>query len=75
MVEKDGHTKVTIIPTGLSYTQQGRWNVTLRFGPAITRSDYIDSTHLLRDVEMRVRELSDESTGTESLHAEETIQL
>ena len=75
MVEKDGHTKVTIIPTGLSYTQRGRWNVTLRFGPAITRSDYIDSTHLLRDVEMRVRELSDESMGTESLHAEETIQL
>ncbi len=75
MVEKDGHTKVTIIPTGLSYTQRGRWNVTLRFGTAITLSDYIDSTHLLRDVEMRVRELSDESMGTESLHAEETIQL
>ncbi len=29
MVEKDGHTKVAIVPAGLSYTQQGRWNVTL----------------------------------------------
>ena len=75
MVEKDEHTKVTIIPTGLSYTQQGHWDVTLRFGPALSRSDYIDSTHLLQDVEMRVRELSGESAGIESLHAEETIQL
>jgi uncharacterized membrane protein len=75
MVEKDGHTKVTILPTGLSYTQQERWNVALRFGPALWRSDYSDSTHLLQAVEMRVRELSGESTGTESLHAEEIIQL
>lgn len=75
MVEKDKHTKVKIIPAGLSYTQQGRWNVTLRFGAALSRSDYIDSTHLLQDVEIRVRELSDESAGTESLDAEETIQL
>ena len=65
MVEKDGYTKVTIIPAGLSYTQQGRWDVTLRFGPALSRSDYIDSTHLLQDVEMRVRQLSDESASTD----------
>jgi uncharacterized membrane protein/1-acyl-sn-glycerol-3-phosphate acyltransferase len=75
MVEKDEHTKVAIIPAGLTYVQNGRWNVTLRFGPALSRSDYIDSTHLVQDVEMRVRELSDERAGTVSMHTEETIQL
>lgn len=75
MVEKDKHTRVAIIPAGLSYTQNGRWNVTLRFGPALSRSDYIDSTHLLQDVEMRVRELSDEKMGTVSIQTGETIQL
>ncbi len=63
LVEKDEHTRISIVPAGLSYEQNGRWNVTLRFGPALSRSDYIDSTHLVQDVEMRVRELSDEKTG------------
>jgi 1-acyl-sn-glycerol-3-phosphate acyltransferase len=63
IVEKDEHTRVAIVPAGLSYVQNGRWNVILRFGPVLSRSDYIDSTHLVRDVEMRVRELSDQKTG------------
>jgi len=75
MVEKDEHTKIAIVPAGLSYVQNGRWSVTLRFGPALSRSDYIDSTHLVQDVEMRVRELSNEMTSSVSIHAEETIQL
>ncbi|HEY6285933.1 MAG TPA: carotenoid biosynthesis protein [Ktedonobacteraceae bacterium] len=75
MVEKDEHTRVAIVPAGLSYVQNGCWNVTLRFGPALSRSDYIDSTHLVQDVEMRVRELSDEKTGIVSMYAGETIQL
>ena len=72
MAEKDGQTKVAIIPAGFSYIQNGRWNVTLRFGPALPRSGYSDATHLAQDVEMRVRELSGESTSTVSRHAEET---
>jgi uncharacterized membrane protein/1-acyl-sn-glycerol-3-phosphate acyltransferase len=75
MVEKDEQTRVAIVPAGLSYMKNGRWNVTLRFGPALSRSDYIDSPHLVQDVEMRVRELSNEMTGTVSMHTEETIQL
>jgi hypothetical protein len=75
MAEKDEHTRVAIVPAGLSYTQNGRWNITLRFSPALSRSDYIDLTHLVQDVEMRVRELSDEEIGTVSIHTEETIQL
>jgi hypothetical protein len=75
MVERDEHTRVAIVPAGLSYVQNGRWYITLRFGPALSRSDYIDSTHLVQDVENRVRELSDQMTGTLSTHTEETIQL
>jgi putative membrane protein len=75
MVEKDEHTRVAIIPAGLTYVQNGRWNVTLRFGPALSRSDYIDSTCLVQDIEMHVRELSGERAGSVSMHTEETIQL
>ena len=75
MAEKDEHTRVAIVPAGLSYVQNGRWHITLRFGQALSRSDYIDSTHLVRDVEKRVRELSDEINVAVSTHTEETIQL
>jgi len=75
MAERDEHTRVAIVPAGLSYIQNERWNITLRFGPALSRSDYIDSTYLVQDVEKRVRELSDQMTGTVSIHTEETIQL
>ena len=74
MVEKDEHTNVAIVPAGLSYVQNGRWNVTLRFGPSLSRSDYIDSKHLVQDVETRVRELSGESAGV-LLSANITSQL
>ena len=77
MAEKDGHTKVAIVPAGLSYVQDGRgcWNVTLRFGQVLSRSDFIDSSHLVHDVETSVRELSDEKKGTVFMPTEEAIQL
>ena len=75
MAEKDGRTQVAIVPAGFSYIQNGRWNVTVRFGPALSRSDYLDATHLVQDVERRVRTLSDERMGAVSMHAEEAIQL
>ena len=75
MAEKDEHTRVAIVPVGLSYIQNERWHITLRFGPAFSRSDYTSSTHLVQDVEKRVRELSDQMADTLSTHTEETIQL
>jgi uncharacterized membrane protein/1-acyl-sn-glycerol-3-phosphate acyltransferase len=75
MAERDEQTRIAIVPAGLSYIQNKRWSITLRFGPALSRSDYIDSTHLVQDVEKRVRELSDQMTGAVSIHTEETIQL
>jgi 1-acyl-sn-glycerol-3-phosphate acyltransferase len=75
MAERDERTRVAIVPAGLSYRQNERWHIILRFGPALSRSDYTSSTHLVQDVEKRVRELSDQMTGTVSIHTEETIQL
>ena len=75
MTERDNQTRVAIVPAGLSAIQNGHWNITLRFGPALSRSDYIDSRHLVQDIEKRVRELSGQMTGTLSTHAEEMIQL
>ena len=75
MVERDERTRVAIVPAGLSYAQNGRWHITLRFGPAFSRSNYTDNAHLVQDVEKRVRELSDQITNTVPTHTEETIQL
>jgi uncharacterized membrane protein len=75
MAERDERTKIAIVPAGLSYVQNGRWHVTLRFGPALSRSNYNDNVHLVQDVEKRVRELSDEITNAVPTHSEETIQI
>jgi len=75
LAERDEQTRVAIVPAGLSYIQNERWNIILRFGPVLSLSNYIDSTHLVQDVERRVRELSDQMTGTVSIHTGETIKL
>ena len=75
MAERDEQTRVAIVPAGLSYRQNKHWNIILRFGPVLSLSNYIDSTHLVQDVERRVRELSDQMTGTISVQTGETIQL
>ena len=60
LAERDGHTRVAIIPAGLSYTQeQGkRWHATVRFGPALFLSDFASTEQLLHAVEERVHALS-----------------
>jgi putative membrane protein len=58
MAERDGKTHVAIIPAGLSYVQQERWQVTLRFGSALFRQDFRERSQWIQTVEQRVRELS-----------------
>lgn len=44
MAERDGKTNVAVVPAGLHYISQGkRWQVTLRFGPVLSREDYPSS--------------------------------
>jgi uncharacterized membrane protein len=73
-VERDGRTKVAIVPAGLTYSENGQWHATLRFGPALFRDDYIASTHLVRTMERRVRDLSDQTASSAPTRTEETIQ-
>ena len=75
IAEKDGHTRVAIVPAGLTYVQNGRWHITLRFGPALLRDEYVNSIHLVQAVERRVRALSGQMASTLSIYTEEAIQL
>jgi putative membrane protein len=75
IAERDEQTQIAIVPVGLSYMERGLWHITLRFGPALARSNYDNTAHLVQDVEKRVRELSDELTNAVSTPSEETIQL
>ena len=58
--ERDGKTRVAIVPTGLSYRrmQDNRWHATVRFGQALFRSDFDNAGQLLRAVEDDVHALS-----------------
>ncbi|HZO73521.1 MAG TPA: carotenoid biosynthesis protein [Ktedonobacteraceae bacterium] len=59
MAERDGRTQVAIVPTGLIYTHPcGRWQATLRFGPAYFRHEFAHAEQLLLAIEERVRALS-----------------
>ena len=75
MAERDGHTQVAIVPAGFTYVQRERWCVTLRFGPALLRDDYPNSTHLVRTIEKRVHDLSNQIAGSAPTHTEEVVQL
>ncbi len=60
LVERDGKTRVAIIPAGFTYRREGgkRWHATVRFGSALFRSDFASTEQLLQAVEERVHELS-----------------
>ncbi len=60
MAERDGRTRVTVVPAGLDYhsQQDGRWQVTLRFGSPLFRADFPDAAAFQQTVEQRVRTLS-----------------
>lgn len=75
MAERDGHTQVAIVPAGFTYVEREQWHITLRFGPALLCNDYPASAHLVKAVEKRVHELSDQKTGSAPTHTQEVVQL
>ena len=75
MAERDGRTRVTIVPAGFTYVQREQWHITLRFGPALLRDDYPDSAHLVRAIEKRVHDLSDLAVASAPTHTQEAVQL
>lgn len=59
LAERDGETRVALIPAGLAYTRQGStWRLLLRFGPALFRQDFPTRAQFTTAVEQRVQTLS-----------------
>ena len=56
--ERDGQTRVPIVPAGLLYRPGYRWSVRLRFTQSLLLSEWPDHAQLLRAVEAQVRQLS-----------------
>ncbi len=75
LAERDGHTRVALVPAGLTYTHQGRWQVTLRFAPPLFPRDYTDHQRLAQHIEARVHTLSSPAPSAAPTIAEEAAQL
>lgn len=67
LAQRDGRTRVPIVPTGFRYEQGDRshWRVTLRFDPPRYLEPNGDPGALAREVEARVGALSGAATGGE----------
>lgn len=58
LAEKDGRTRVPIVPTGFRYERGARWRVALRFGEPVFAGPGTDFSAVVGVVEERVRALS-----------------
>jgi uncharacterized membrane protein/1-acyl-sn-glycerol-3-phosphate acyltransferase len=63
LAERDGQTRVAIVPVGFTYTRvRGRrWYATVRFGPALFRNDFASTEQIRRAVEEWVHVLSSQT--------------
>jgi putative membrane protein len=58
LAERDGVTKVPVLPAGLAYQRAGRWQLTIRLGAPIVFSPERKVEDQVRAVEEEVRRLS-----------------
>jgi 1-acyl-sn-glycerol-3-phosphate acyltransferase len=58
LAERDGITRVPIVPVGLAYQRSDRWRVTVRFGRPVTRLPDLNFRDQVSDIEEQVRHLS-----------------
>jgi len=58
IAERDGRTRVVIVPVGLRYAHHRRWQVTLRFGSPLRREDFPSTQALVQALEEWVQKLS-----------------
>lgn len=75
LAERDGHTQVALVPTGLTYTHHDCWQVTLRFAPPVFPRDYVDHQRLAQQIEACVHTLSSPAPSAAPTFAEEAAQL
>jgi putative membrane protein len=61
IAERSGKAQVAVIPTGFHYVyyeDKKRWDVTVRFGTPVSRTQFTSSQAFAQELEKRVRELS-----------------
>ena len=58
LAERDGVTRVPIVPAGLEYQRGNHWRVTIRFGRPVTLSSAVSGRDQVAEIEERVRKLS-----------------
>lgn len=58
MAQRDGRTRVAIVPAGLAYRRGPRWRATLRFAAPLYVENRADRPRVAQAVEERVRRLS-----------------
>lgn len=58
LAERDGQTRVPIVPAGLGYARGERWGVILRFGAPVSVGAPEDVVEQAEAIQTRVRELS-----------------
>jgi putative membrane protein len=63
LAERDGLTRVPIVPVGLEYRRGDRWRLTIRFGPPITFAPGVDKDERVLAIEEQVRRLSSSPDG------------
>jgi uncharacterized membrane protein/1-acyl-sn-glycerol-3-phosphate acyltransferase len=74
LAERDGKTRVALIPAGLTYTRQERtWQLFLRFGPALFRQDFPTQAQFMTAVEQQVQTLSTPEAPAPSCHTYTSI--
>jgi 1-acyl-sn-glycerol-3-phosphate acyltransferase len=63
LAERDGRTRVPVIPAGLAYTRGERWRLTVRFGEPLCVDAAVELDEQAKTVGRRVRQLSGLAAG------------
>jgi uncharacterized membrane protein len=74
LAESRGTGPIAIIPTGLSYQYEKRWNIKLHFGPPLFYQDFNDQQQLIEAVEDLVHSFSVPDTVCTLPDKEKVIQ-
>lgn len=75
LAQRDGVTRVQIVPAGLAYLPGQRWQGVLRLGAPLTLEAGADATALLRTLEEQVRTLSAPLTPAIEAQPQQAFQV
>jgi len=73
IAERDGKTEVAVVPVGWTYISGKRWQVALRFGPALVRRSFTTSEQFIYAIEQQVAILSQQTSNSIGKHTSQEI--